>query len=273
MYTVSQLFIYPIKSLGGFQVPSAQLTDRGFKHDRRWMLVDEQNQFLTQREYPVMCLLQTSIENNMLKVLDKRDTADYIYVPLVYEVTPTINVKVWDDECQAQEVNEEANKWFSHKLAMPCRLVYMPDISKRRVDERFAKEQEITAFSDGYPLLIIGQASLDDLNSRLPQPLPVDRFRPNIVYTGGTPYAEDSMAHFKINNINFYGVKLCARCNVTTINQQNASKSKEPLKSLAAFRQKNNKIYFGQNLLFHQTGTITAGDAIEVVQTKAALFS
>lgn len=272
MYTISQLYIYPIKSLGGFTVASAQLTDRGLQYDRRWMLVDKNNKFLTQREHPLMCLLQTTIEKEELVIFHKNNKEDKLRVPLNPILTATVKVAVWADECEAQYVNKLADQWFTQKLAMDCRLVYMPETEKRRVEEQYAHNSEITAFSDGYPLMMIGQAALNELNSRLEEPLPMDRFRPNIVFTGGEPFDEDTMEHLMINNINLYGVKLSARCVLTTINQTNAQKGKEPLKTLAAYRQKNNKIYFGQNLLFKQTGKISIGDDIAVIKRKASVF-
>ena len=268
MYTISQLLIYPIKSLGGFAVNSAQLTDRGLQYDRRWMLVDKNNNFLTQREHPIMCMLQTIIENDELVIFHKNNIEDKIAVPLHPSAATIIKVNVWDDECDAQYVSEQADHWFTQKLLMDCRLVYMPETEKRKVEANYANNNEITAFSDGYPLMMIGQASLDDLNSRLPEPLPMDRFRPNIVFTGGNPFDEDSMEHLLINDINLFGVKLCSRCVLTTINQTNMQKGKEPLKTLAGYRQKNNKIYFGQNLLFKQTGKMAVGDFINVVKSK-----
>jgi uncharacterized protein YcbX len=141
----------------------------------------------------------------------------------------------------------------------------MPDHSQRLVDFNYAQQNEITSFSDGYPLLIIGQASLDDLNQKLAQPLPMNRFRPNIVFTGGYPFQEDEMKAFEINDINFYGVKPCARCVITTIDQQTGEKNKEPLKTLSTYRMWDNKVYFGQNLLYNNTGTLHAGDKITLL--------
>ena len=268
MYTISQLFIYPVKSLGGFEVTSAQLTDRGLQYDRRFMLIDSSNHFLTQREHPVMSLLQTAIEGNELVIFHKNKASDKIIIPLQPPSAATIKVKVWDDECAAQYVSDSADEWLSNKLSQPCRLVYMPDSEKRLVDEKYANNKEITSFSDGYPLLIIGQASLDDLNSRLSEPLPMNRFRPNIVFTGGAPYDEDIMEQIVINGIDMYGVKLCARCVLTTINQTNGIKAKEPLKTLAGYRMKNNKIYFGQNILYKQTGHLKVGEVINIVKNN-----
>lgn len=271
MYTISQLFIYPVKSLGGFEVTAAKLTDRGFQYDRRFMLIDGTNNFLTQREHSVMSLLQTAIEDNKLVIFHKSNTADKISVPLQPAPGNIIKVKVWDDECTAGYVSEEADEWLSNKLSLSCRLVYMPDSEKRLVDEKYAHNKEITNFSDGYPLLIIGQASLDDLNSRLAESLPMDRFRPNIVFTGGQPYDEDIMEQLVINGIDMYGVKLCARCTITTISQTNGIKGKEPLKTLAAYRMKNNKIYFGQNILYKYTGHVKQGDDIAIIKNNAPI--
>jgi uncharacterized protein len=156
-------------------------------------------------------------------------------------------------------------------LTMPCKLVYMPDESKRRVDVGYALSKEITSFSDAYPVLMVGQASLDDLNSRLEIPVPMNRFRPNIVFTGGDPYQEDTMQHFQINEIDLYAVKPCARCAITTTDQETSATAKEPLKTLATYRTGNNKVYFGQNILYKQQGTIKVGDELKVVETKEAL--
>jgi uncharacterized protein YcbX len=224
--------------------------------------------FLTQREYTVMSLLQTAIENEQLIIYPKNNPSDKLSVSLHPESQSIYKVKVWDDECDAQLVSNAADEWLSDKLSMQCRLVYMPDGERRKVDNRYAHDGEITSFSDGYPLLIIGQASLDDLNNRLEIPLPINRFRPNIVFTGGQPYDEDTMEHIRVNEIDMYGVKLCARCVVTTIDQTNATKAREPLKTLAGYRMANNKIYFGQNILHSQTGVLKSGDMIEIISSK-----
>ena len=152
---------------------------------------------------------------------------------------------------------------------MKCKLVFMPDSTKRRVDGRYADNKEITSFSDGYPMTIMGEASLDDLNCRLPQKMGIERFRPNLVFTGGAPFEEDDFEEFTIGNIHFFGVKLCARCTVITINPDTAERGKEPLRTLSTFRQRNNKIYFGQNLLHKGSGLIRTGDTIKVVRRNA----
>lgn len=268
MYNISNIFIYPIKSLGGIEVFLAKLTDRGLQYDRRFMLVDGSNHFLTQRQHPQMCLLQTAIEDNQLVIYHKNDSVDKIVVSLQPAPGATIKVQVWEDECEAQVVSAAADEWFCDKLSIHCRLVYMPDETRRKVDGQFALKDQLSSFADAYPLLMIGQPSLDDLNKRLPEPLTVSRFRPNIVFTGGQPYDEDTMEQARIKKIDLYGVKLCSRCVLTTIDQSTAVKSKEPLKTLSGYRMKNNKIYFGQNMLHSQKGLITVGDEMEIIKTK-----
>lgn len=270
MLQVSELFIYPIKSLGGIAVSNAVVTDRGLQYDRRWMLVDTNNNFMTQRECAEMALLQTEILKDALKVFHKKKGTS-ITIPLETK-GERITVHVWSDQCKGIVVDKNIDEWFSEVLQKNCQLVYMPGTTKRRVDGRYALNKEITNFSDGYPFTTIGQSSLDDLNNRLEEKLPINRFRPNIVFTGGEAYEEDGWAHFTINDINFYGVKLCARCAITTINQDNIKKGKEPLKTLAIYREKNNKIYFGQNLLHHGEGALHIGNEIKLIERKPLRF-
>ncbi len=271
MLSISHLYVYPIKSLGGIELNEARLTDRGFEHDRRWMLVGEDNRFLTQREFAQMALLRTAIHANELTVYEKGSEADKISLNLYPTGTDLMSVQVWDDVCEAIEVSNEANAWFTEKLNLSCKLVYMPDASVRKVDTEYAFNNELTGFSDAFPVLMIGQASLDDLNSRLENPVPMNRFRPNIVFTGGAAFEEDTMQHFQIAGIDLYAVKPCARCVVTTTDQETGIIAKEPLKTLSTYRTGNNKVYFGQNILYKNTGTIKVGDELKVVQVKAPL--
>jgi uncharacterized protein len=269
MLTVSELYIYPIKSLGGIALNTATLTDRGFEHDRRWMLVDANNQFLSQREVNAMALLKVQLTEQGLLVQNSSVPGAELLIPFEPETTDTFTVTVWSNHCRACRVSDAADAWFSKQLGLPCKLVYMPESTHRFVDSRYAHHKEITSFSDAFPLLLIGQASLDELNSRLSTPVPMNRFRPNIVFTGGTAYLEDSMKEFAINGIAFFGVKPCSRCVITTIDQQTGEKAKEPLKTLSAYRMKNNKTYFGQNLLYQGTGTVSVGDTITIHEQKA----
>lgn len=265
MFIVSDIYIYPIKSLGGFSVTEAMVTEKGFQYDRRWMLVDKEGIFMTQRQLPSMALLQTAIIPDGIYVYHKQHPEKNITIPFLLEPASIKQVKIWDDICNAWSSGDtNINSWFSEMLETECELVYMPDDTKRMVDTDYAKNNEITSFSDGYPFLIIGQSSLDELNSKLAEPLIINRFRPNIVFTSGEPHIEDNWEHITINAIDFYGVKTCARCVITTIDQQTAIAGKEPLKTLAAYRTINNKVKFGMNLLHKGEGVIRVGEAITI---------
>jgi len=268
MLNVSQLFIYPVKSLGGISLDKAEITDRGFRYDRRWLLVNEHNEFMTQREFPQMCLLQPSITESGIKINHKKNLVEY-FLPFEGEESDEIIVQIWNDYCRARLVSEPANEWFSQMLSVRCRIVYMPEETKRKVDDNYAKNQEVNSFSDAFPFLIIGEKSLEDLNKKLTIPVPMNRFRPNIVFSGGDAHEEDLMKHFTINNVNFYGVKPCARCPIPTVDQETATQAKEPIKTLADYRTHNNKVFFGQNLLHKGAGTIKVGDEV-IIKEKYA---
>ena len=263
MLQISQLIIYPIKSLGGISLDRAQVTDRGFQHDRRWMLVNEDNGFITQRTVPSMALIHVAVGVNGLHVTSRLHPST-LFVPLDNRLPEFADVYIWEDTCKAQFVSHEADAWFTAALQIPCRLVYMPDTTARATDPEYAPEGSITSFADAFPFLLIGQASLDELNSRLELALPMDRFRPNIVFTGGSPYQEDELKEFSVRDIRFRGVKLCARCPIPTIDQATAERGKEPLRTLAQYRSWNNKVYFGQNLIHQGMGEIAVGDLILV---------
>jgi len=258
---VSELYIYPIKSLGGIKLQQAELTDRGFKHDRRWLLVDKKNRFLSQRSQPKMALLKVSLSPTGLMVTYNLN-AHHLHIPFEPQINEPGTVTVWDTPCAAIFVSYSADRWFSKILGIKCRLAYMPDESFRKVDENHAPKGFVNSFADGYPFLLLGQSSLDDLNSRLEDKVGMDRFRPNIVFTGGKPFEEDLMDNILINNVSFYGVKLCARCIMIAIDQDNIKKTKAPLKALAKYRRQGNDVYFGQNLIHKGLGTISIGDEI-----------
>lgn len=263
MKVVSNLYIYPIKSLGGIEVKEANVTSRGLEFDRRWMLVDERNEFLTQRTFPKMSLLRTAIRGNELVVYVLGDEGDSISTALRPASGNEITVTVWDDVCMAWQLNAELDQWFSRKLDRSVKLVYMPEHSLRQVDQRYAtSEEDVTSFSDAYPILIIGQRSLDDLNQRLEQPVPMQRFRPNIVFSGGEPYEEDVMKRFTINGLEFFGVKPCARCVMTTVDQDRGIAGKEPLATLSQYRTVDHKVMFGMNVIAGGAGIIRVADPI-----------
>lgn len=265
-YKLSEIYIYPVKSLGGISVSSAEVTDRGLKHDRRCMLVDKDNKFFTQRLVKRMALLQTDITAESLIVFNKTQPDERIEVPFIPEDNRKEKAVVWDDTVDVLTYEKEINDWFSEQLKFNCKLVYMPDETGRKVDTNYAKNNEVTSFADGYPFLIIGQESLNLLNSKLEIPLPMNRFRPNFVFTGGKPHDEDTWKEFKINEIIFKPVKPCARCVITTVNQETAEQGVEPLKTLSTYRRAdNNKVLFGMNLLHEGRGVVGVGELLEIL--------
>jgi uncharacterized protein YcbX len=263
---LSALYTYPIKSLGGVALERAKVTDRGLQYDRRWLLVDDQNCFLTQREHPNMALLRLQLQADSLQVSHSQGGIEPLQVPFQPQAGG-LEVDIWGEQCSALEVSKEANAWFSQVLGQTCKLVYMPQESHRLVDPDYARHQELTSFSDGYPFLLIGQASLDELNARLEVALPMNRFRPNLVFSGGIPYQEDHWKGFSVADLLFYCVKPCARCIVITTDQETGVRGKEPLATLSAYRKQGNKVLFGQNLLHEGQGTLAIGDKLQPILT------
>ncbi|MVN91549.1 MOSC domain-containing protein [Mucilaginibacter aquatilis] len=261
MAHISQLYIYPIKSLGGIALQQSNVTSRGLEFDRRWMLIDDRLQFLSQRKYPQMCLFDVALKVNGLQVTHK-PSGESIMIPYLPQTTEEVNLQVWDDLCSGTYVCEEGDAWFTKHLEIKCRLVYMADSQTRQVDERYASPEHMTSFADGYPMLLVSEASLKDLNGRLSEKIDINRFRPNIVITDTGAYYEDILQHFSVDQVNFYGVKPCARCVMINVDPSTAITGPEPLKTLASYRKVNKKVMFGQNLIHNGTGVIKVGDEI-----------
>jgi uncharacterized protein len=258
---LSEIWIYPIKSLGGIRMPHAQVRPKGLQYDRRWMLIDDEANFITQRVHSIMAFFKLSFSGELFTI---KFGEDVIQLPVNAPVsTEPVNASIWDDNVEVFEVLGEYSQWFSQRLGINCRLVYFPEQIQRYVDEKYRIDNDQVSLADGYPFLIIGQRSLDDLNSRLKIPVPMNRFRPNFVFTGGEPFEEDRLRKFTIGKSRFVGVKACSRCVLTTVNQETAEKGLEPLATLATYRRVNNKIYFGQNLLAIDCYEVYEGDKIE----------
>ena len=261
------MFIYPVKSLAGIACDSMVLTDRGALGDRRWMLVDNNGRFISQREWPRLCLMKVALCNEGFEIV--ANVGGSIRLPFLLAQGPKVDVMVWSDAVAALEASNEVNSFFSRALDMPCRLVYMPDDSFRLADVAYAGEGFLNSFSDAYPLLLIGSASLSELNRRLrdsgQSEMAWDRFRPNIVVSTNDPHEEDSWSEFTMGEVMARGVKLCSRCVMTTVDQASGVAGKEPLRTLAQYRTMKNKIMFGQNVISN-TGTIRIGDAVNVLK-------
>ncbi len=250
-----------IKSLGGIRVKSAKVFEKGLEHDRRWMLIDRDNEFMSQRIYPKMALFKLQIPNYKFQIVHRKDSIILSFNHPV--VDKPIKAVVWDDEVEVHEVSKEFSSWFSERLGIDCKLVSFPENNSRPVDENYQINHENVSLADAYPFLIIGEQSLADLNLRLEVPVPMNRFRPNLVFSGGLPYEEDTWENFSIGKNKFAAVKLCARCVLTTVNQETGEKGIEPLATLSKYRKQDNKVLFGKNLIAIDHDEIFEGDEIK----------
>jgi len=249
---IEQLTIYPVKSLRGIPLQSTKLEKRGLAYDRRWMITDADYNFITQRTHPILALIAVTIKDDKLQFSYTNANPSTLEITAVpHQKGPLVETMVFDKKCKALPVSQAANEWFSNILGGDFRLVYMPEESRRLVNPKHASPTDIVSFADGYPILLAGIASLDDLNQKLNDPVPMNRFRPNIVISGEEAFGEDHWEYFKINDLLFRGIKPCSRCLMTTIDQEKGEKSGvEPLRTLATYRKKDNKGLFGLNLLW-----------------------
>jgi hypothetical protein len=271
--TLTGLHLYPVKSLGGYAVPEAAITTRGLQHDRRWLLVDERNRFLTQRQLPAMALLALAPAHNGFLISHRqRPELLPLYVPFAATPERTLFVTIWSDLAWAWRGAPEADEWLTEALGRPCRLVYMSDMVRREAESapEPPAESQLVSFADAAPFLLAGEAALADLNTRLADPVLMNRFRPNLVFGGGEPYDDDTWERFQIGDVPFRALEGCARCVLTTIDQQTAVKSatSDPLRTLATYRQTDHRTLFGQYVTSAPAGRLRVGDAITVLSRK-----
>lgn len=262
--TLSELYVYPIKSAGGIALETARLDKWGFEHDRRWMLVDENVKFMSQRRYPRMALISTRLTQGHL-IVEAAEMPE-LRLPLKPDKTPGLNVQIWSDTVRAVTVGNEADEWFGTFLETRCTLVYMPDDEVRQVDQEYAEADDRVGFADGFPLLMISRASLEDLGGRLGRDVPVNRFRPNIVVEGSDAFAEDDWSTLRIGRADFRVVKPCSRCSIVMTDQSSGKRDKEVLSTLGGYRRDGKKIFFGQNLAHDSIGTLRIGDTVEATR-------
>ncbi len=260
MIELSQLNIYPVKSCAQISLNSARTSPFGLQYDRRWMLIDKNGVMLTQRKHPRMCLIQCELQQGKLTL-----NAPGMASIEVTAGTEQLSATVWEDTCQAFDCGSATADWLSTFLHTPARLVHFPENEIRQVDLNYASPGDITAFSDGFPYLLISQGSLDDLNTRLNTTVSMQRFRPNLVVSGTDAYAEDQWKQIRIGEIEFSLVKPCSRCVIPSIDPLTAEKSAEPVKTLASYRRRDNKVFFGQNLLAHGSGRLELGMPVEII--------
>jgi uncharacterized protein YcbX len=290
---ISEINIYPIKSLKGISLESSPVEKRGLRFDRRWMLTDRDGMFFTQRETPKMATVDVRVNGNGL--IASADGFEPVNIPHEPDRGERQSVVVWQSDVDALAYRGIVSEWFSDVLERSCQLVLMPDTSERHVSPQFDTGDDIVSFADGYPLLLIGEGSLAEVNERLHDrykdeeygeklPLPMNRFRPNLVVQGSDPFEEDRWAKIRIGEAIFRVAKPCARCVMTTVDQARGEfDGKEPLKMIASFRQAKdvfpnsyeklgqtaNAVLFGENLIRENPGTsVRIGDEVEVLETR-----
>jgi uncharacterized protein len=260
------IYIYPIKSLSGISLSNSFAGERGLEHDRRWMLIDSENTFITQRTYPVLSLTDLRIENGFIVINHKNDHLGEEKIPLKTHEGQSVTAKVWDDSVQLLWPKLPADEWFSELLQTAVRLVYMPEDSSRQVDREYVNKRINTNLSDGYPYLLINQRSVEDVSEKSGIVIETSRFRPNLTIETVQPFEEDNIKKILIGNLPFRNVKACARCLITTIDPNTGIAGKEPLKTLSTYRKNGNKILFGLNMIAERYGSIHVGDEIKLIQ-------
>ena len=264
---LSQIFIYPIKSARGVPVNETPLEMSGPVQDRRWMLVDEEGQFLSQRRLPRMALLSPRFETDNL-VVEAPDMPPLV-IPKWSGNGDWIRVRLWRDQLLLPHPDARYSQWFSSFLGHACRFVHLPDSVIRGVEPPYNNHPWRVSLADGYPLLLVAQASLDLLNEQLRSPVGMERFRPNLIITGALAHEEDSWCRLRVGEIELHVVKPCARCSIVLVNPATAERGIEPLHTLARYRRKPQKVMFAQNALIVTPGLLRVGAPIEVLATHS----
>jgi len=262
---VAALRLHPLKSGAAVPVHEAYFDATGCRGDRRWLLVDAGGRFLTQREHPRMCLIRAEPLQGGLRLEAPGVAAADVAEPAGPGRLP---VDIWGDRVAAAPSSAAADRWVSRFLGFPCRLVHFPVDGERLIGEPEAAPGDRVFFPDRYPILLLSEGSLDALNARLAEPLPVERFRPNLVVAGVAPHDEDGWARIRVGGAELDVVKGCARCAVTTVHPASGERGVEPLRTLATYRQWDGKVWFGQNAIPRVAGTVRVGDPVTVLARR-----
>lgn len=272
MARVSRLFVYPIKSCRGIAVDSAGLAPRGLAFDRRYMLVDAAGRFLTQRRHPQMALIEVSFADDGFVVTAPGRPPLGLPAALESRLDNVCKVKVWSDTVEATLAGEDANLWFSETLGFACGLVYLADDQHRPVQNEAARFDDEVSFADGAPLLLVSEASLDELNARLERPVGIERFRPNLVVDGCEAHAEDGWRSIAIGAARLDVAWPCSRCVLTTIDPATGERDpdNEPMTTLMRYRRHDRSVYFGQNLIPRALGTLRVGAECAIEEKAGA---
>ena len=265
---LTSITVYPMKSARGIPAESWELDEFGLKFDRRWMVVDQYGEFISQRDYPRMALVVPSVDDGVLRI----DAPGMPGLELSLDPLPAVTTRatIWDSVCAATWLGEGPSRWFSDFLGCAASLVHMPDATMRPANPVYAPAGTRVSFADGYPLLLISEESLADLNRRLEVPLPMNRFRPNLVVAGCEPYEEDTWRSIRIGDVSLQVVKPCDRCVITTTDQMTTERGKEPLRTLATYRNVDGKVLFGQNVVHSGRGRLRVGDDCHPERSEGA---
>ncbi len=261
MATIKAIYRYPVKSLGGESLESASILPYGIEFDRNWMIVDDNNEFVTQREKPELTGFSAFIREGQLSIRDNSD-GDIISIPVGLIGDKEVPTSVWGSDVIAQSTDTVMDNWLSSKIGAKLRLVTVGQSFSRK--KEFNSKDIPVRFADGYPLLILGQASVDALNQKLDLPVGPDRFRANILLEDCGPHTEDIAKSFYNQNISFQMVKQCRRCVMVNTNQTTGEVLKEPLKTLSNYRTIGNGVMFGVNVFAEAPGVINRGDTLEI---------
>ncbi len=245
---ISQMYIHPVKSFGGIAVEQFEVDCFGPRWDRRWMVVDPQGKFITQRQCVEMAAIDVEFMEGRV-VLTGAEGSTVAFTPEDFAAGESIEARVWRDQVQARLGPQWLEQWLTHELGRPCNLVFMPEQSQRKVDPNYAKRDETVSFADGFPLLLTSQASLDFLNSKMSIAITQSRFRPNLVVEAAQPWQEDNWKRIRVGAMEFEVVKPCSRCVIPTIDPSSLKKQPEVFNTLKQYRSQGGEVFFGQNLI------------------------
>jgi hypothetical protein len=270
--TLASIHVYPLKSCAPLPLDAASVKRRGIAHDRRWLIVDADNRFITAREHPRLTLIRATVGDDGLHLAAPEMPPLRVGIPRAD--TSRITVTIWDDRVTPLPADARANAWISEFLGKPCTIVYMDESCVRATDPDWSAPGDEVSFADGYPLLLISQTAVDHLNERLQTPVPALRFRPNLLMEGTEPHAEDGWKRIRIGDIEFDVVKPCIRCIFTTVDFLTGAfdPSGEPLRTLIKYRRTPKGVAFGQNLIPRGDGVLRVGDPVTVLAAAATNF-
>jgi uncharacterized protein YcbX len=261
---LSAINLYPVKGIRGISAARADVAAAGLVHDRRWIIVDDEGLFISQRSHPRLALLAGDFQDDQLVLSTPDGESRHLETP---DGARRIKVHVWNDHVHAAASDPGTDRWLSRFLDHPCHLAYMDDRCVRPISSSGGRPDEEVSFADGYPCLLVSNASLEDLNSRLSTPLPMDRFRPNLVVEGCDAFAEDGWRRISIGDAVFRNAGPCARCSVTTVDQATGVQtSDEPLRTLAAYRKTEKGVIFGVNLVPENSAVLDLGSPLTILE-------